>query len=71
MVVTGADHMSFTDARLVSSRFTRDSKPDDSAFERAVLTSILTRSLVEGFLAKYLKATVAPDLDLIVRVDKK
>ena len=71
VVVTGADHMSFTDADLISSRFTRDLKPDDSAFERAVLTSILTRSLVEEFLAKYLKATVAPDLDLIVRIDKK
>ena len=71
VVVTRADHMSFTDADLVSSRFTRDLKPDDSAFERAMLTSILTRSLVEEFFAKYLKGTVAPDLDLIVRVDKK
>jgi len=71
VVVTGADHMSFTDARLVSSRFTRDLKPDDSAFERALLTTTLTRSLVEEFFGKYLKATVAPDLDLIVRVDKK
>jgi dienelactone hydrolase len=71
VVVTGADHMSFTDADLISSRFTRDVKPDDSEFERALLTSILTRSLVEEFLAKYLKATVAPDLDLIVRIDKK
>jgi hypothetical protein len=41
------------------------------AFERARLTSLLTRSLVEEFLAKYLKATAAPDLDLVVRVDKK
>jgi dienelactone hydrolase len=71
VVVTGADHMSFTDAGLVSSRFTRDLKPDDSAFERALLTSTLTRSLVEEFFAKYLKAAVAPNLDLIVRVDKK
>jgi dienelactone hydrolase len=71
VVVTGADHMSFTDAGLVSSRFTRDLKPDDSVFERALLTSVLTRSLVEEFFAKYLKADVAPDLDLIVRVDKK
>jgi hypothetical protein len=63
--------MSFTDAGLVSSRFTRDLKPGNSAFEQALLTSVLTRSLVEEFLAKYLKATVAPDLDLIVRVDKK
>ena len=71
VVVSGADHMSFTDAGLVSSRFTRDLKPDNSAFERALLTSILTRSLVEEFFAKYLKAAVAPNLDLVVRVDKK
>ena len=46
-------------------------KPDHSAFERALITSTYTRSLVEEFLAKYLKAGVAPDLDLSVRVDKK
>jgi predicted dienelactone hydrolase len=71
VVVSGADHMSFTDAGLVSSRFTRDLKPDDSAFERALLTSTLTRSLVEEFFAKYLKAAAAPALDLVVRMDKK
>jgi len=71
VVVNGADHMSFTDANLLTSRFTRDQKPDDSGFERAVLTCVLTRSLVEEFLGKYLKAGVAPDLDLTVRVDKK
>jgi hypothetical protein len=71
VVMLGADHMSFTDAGLVSSRFTRDLKPEDSAFERALLTSISTRSLVEEFFAMYLKANVAPDLDLIVRMDKK
>jgi dienelactone hydrolase len=71
VVVNGADHMSFTDADLLSSRFTRDQKPDSNAFERAVLSSVLTRSLVEEFLGKYLKSAPAPDLDLIVRVDKK
>ena len=71
VVMKGADHMSFTDAVLISSRFTRDQKPDDGAFEQAVRTSTLTRSLVEEFLAKYLKAGIAPDLDLVVRVDKK
>ncbi|HXY47799.1 MAG TPA: hypothetical protein VEI01_00005, partial [Terriglobales bacterium] len=50
VVVNGADHMSFTDAGLVSSRFTRDSKADDTAFERALLRSEVTRSLVEEFL---------------------
>jgi len=36
-----------------------------------VLTCTFTRSLVEEFFAKYLKAAIAPDLDVIVRVDKK
>src|ERR1700675_4967113 len=71
VVVGGDDHMRFTDAGLVSSRFTRDLKPDDSALERALLTSTLTRSLVEEFFAKYLKAAAAPTLDLVVRIDKK
>jgi len=71
VVVARADHMSFTDAGLISSRFKRDVKPDDAAFEQARLTSILTRSLVEEFFTKYLKAGVAPDLDLSVRVEKK
>jgi dienelactone hydrolase len=71
VVVHGADHMSFTDKRLIVSRFSRKSQPDNSAFERALLRIEVTRSLVEEFLGKYLKATSAPDLDLIVRVDKK
>ncbi len=71
VVVAGADHMSFTDADLILSRFTRGAKPDNSTFERALLTSALTRSLVEEFFAKYLQAILAPDLDLTVRVDKQ
>jgi hypothetical protein len=63
--------MSFTDAGLISSKFKRGLKPDHSAFERALLTGTLTRSLVEEFFAKYLKAVVAPDLDLVVRIDRK
>src|SRR5207237_6275813 len=71
VIVGGANHGSFTDANLLASRFSRESPPDNSAFERALLTSLLTRSLVEEFLGKYLKATVASDLDLVVRVDEK
>ncbi len=71
VVVNGSDHMSFTDANLLEIRFKRDQKPDDSVFERALLMSTLTRSLVEEFLAKYLKGTLAPDLDVMVRADKK
>jgi hypothetical protein len=63
--------MSFTDAGLVSSRFTGDSKPDDRAFERALLRIELSRSLIEAFPGKYLKGASAPDLDLTVQIDKK
>ena len=34
IVMSGTDHMSFTDSHLIVSRFTRDSKADDNAFER-------------------------------------
>jgi len=72
-IVSGLSLSCFVKRRhaLLTSRFSRESPPDNSAFERALLTSLLTRSLVEEFLAKYLKASVAPDLDLIVRVEKK
>ena len=71
VVMSGTDHMSFTDSPLVLSRFARDSKADDSAFERAVLTRTLTRSLVEEFFGKYLKGDGAPHLDVITHVDRK
>ena len=67
----GSDHGSFTDADLLSSKFSRDSKPDDRAFDGALLRVELTRSLVEEFLGKYLKGAIAPDLDVPVQVDKK
>jgi predicted dienelactone hydrolase len=71
VVVTGANHMSFTDGDLISSRLMVDPNPDNNAFQHALLTSTLTRSLVEQFFAKYLKADLAPDLDVVVRIDKK
>ena len=71
VIVGGADHGSFTDANLLAIRFCRESPADGGGFERARLTSLLTRPLVEEFFAKYLKASVAPDLELIVRADKK
>jgi predicted dienelactone hydrolase len=37
VVVSGTDHMSFSDSNLIVSRFARDSKADDNAQERAVL----------------------------------
>jgi dienelactone hydrolase len=71
VIVGGADHGSFTDANLLSSRFSRESPPDDSAFQRGLLASLLTRSMVEDFFGKYLKGTAAPHLDVVVQVDKK
>jgi predicted dienelactone hydrolase len=71
VVMSGTDHMSFTDSHLIVSRFARDSKADDNAFERAVLTSTLTRSLVEEFFGKYLKGDNAPHLDVVTHVDRK
>ena len=71
IVMSGTDHMSFTDSHLIVSRFTRDSKADDNAFERAVLTSTLTRSLVEEFFGKYLKGDNAPHLDVVTHVDRQ
>lgn len=71
VVVPGADHMNFSDTRLLSSRFSREQQPDRDAFERALLLIDSTRSLVEEFLAKYLKGERAPHLDVNVRVEKK
>jgi dienelactone hydrolase len=70
VVVPGSDHMSFSDARLVQSRFARESRSNSSA-ESALLAIKVTRSLIEEFLGKYLKGEPAPGLDLPVRVDKK
>jgi hypothetical protein len=70
VIVHGADHGSFTDANLLSGRFSQKS-PDDSAFQRGLLASLLTRSLVEEFFGKYLKGTAAPHLDVVTQVDKK
>ncbi len=71
VVVREADHMSFTDAGLISNKFARDAKPDDTVFERSVLIAELTRSFVEEFLDKYLKGAYAPNLDLTVHIEKK
>jgi predicted dienelactone hydrolase len=70
-VMAGADHMSFTDMHLLDSRFSRKSPPDQNAFEHAVLTIQLIRSLIEEFFDKYLKGKPAPLLDLNLQIEKK
>ena len=71
VVMSGTDHMGFTDSHLIVSRFARDSKADDTLFERAVLTTTLTRSLVEEFFGKYLKGDSAPHLDVVTHSERK
>jgi dienelactone hydrolase len=71
VTVPGAGHMNFSDARLLSTRFSRDHPPDDAAFEQAVLIIDSTRDLVEEFLGKYLKGDRAPHLDVNPKVEKE
>jgi dienelactone hydrolase len=71
VVVAGSDHMSFSDARLLGARFSRESSPGKTSYETALLKVELTRTLVEEFLGKYLRGDSAPSLDALVRIDKQ
>jgi dienelactone hydrolase len=71
VVVPGSDHLSFTDARLIQSRFHKKSQENNISWERALLAVEITRSLVGEFLGKYLKGSSAPALDLPVHVEQK
>ena len=71
VVVTGSDHMGFSDARLVQNRFSREAASDRTRTQQALITLRLTRSMVKEFLGKYLKGDLAPVLDGLVRIDRK
>jgi dienelactone hydrolase len=71
VTVPGSDHLSFTDKRLVQSRFLSESQANNVSWERALLTVEITRSLVDEFFGKYLKGDSAPSLDLPVHVVQK
>jgi dienelactone hydrolase len=71
VTLRGADHMSFTDARLLASCFSRETPPDPGAFERALALAERSRSLVVTFFAKYLQNQRALDLDMSVQVERK
>jgi dienelactone hydrolase len=71
VTVPGSDHLSFTDARLVQSRFPTESQTNNISWERALLAVEITRSLVAEFFGKYLKGNSAPSLDLPVHVIQK
>lgn len=68
VVVPGSDHMSFTDKRLIQSRFLKNSEENNISWERSLLALEITRSLVTEFLGKFLKGTPAPALDLPVHI---
>jgi S-formylglutathione hydrolase FrmB len=71
VVVSGNDHMSFSDKRLLQARFSSKPSSGKLIYEHALLSLELTRSLVQEFLDKYLKGKLAPELDVLVRVDRK
>jgi dienelactone hydrolase len=71
VVVAGNDHMAFTDAPLLQCRFSKDPAPDNGRCERALAAVKLTQSLVTEFVGKYLNHNLAPQLDSLVRIDRK
>src|SRR5215471_9210912 len=71
VVVAGNDHMAFTDASLLQCRFVKNRAADTDRCQRALEAVKLTQSLVTEFLAKYLNHSLAPQLDSLVRVDRK
>jgi dienelactone hydrolase len=71
LVVAGSDHMGFTDARLIQNRFSLEPASEGPTTEHALATLKLTISMAEEFLGKYLKGNPAPELDALVRIDRK
>ena len=71
VTVPRSDHLSFTDKRLVQSRFLTESQVNSISWVRALLALEVTRSLVDEFFGKYLKGNSAPSLDLPIHVVQK
>jgi dienelactone hydrolase len=71
VVVAGTDHMAFTDARLLQCRFSTEFATSAARCEKALQQVELTRSLVNEFVGKYLNGNLAPELDSLVRIDRK
>ena len=70
VVLAGNEHMAFADALLIQCRFSKI--PADAASCESALRKVeLTRSTVNAFVGKYLKANLAPELDSLVRIDRK
>jgi len=70
-VIGGNDHMAFTDAPLLKCRFSKDPTPETDRCQGTLQSMELTRSLVIEFVGKYLNEDLAPQLDSLVRIDRK
>lgn len=68
VTVPGTDHLSFTDKRLLQSRFLAQSQVNNISWTQAFLAIEITKSLVDAFFGKYLKGDSAPSLDLPVHI---
>ena len=71
VVVAGNDHMAFTDAPLLQCRFSKGSASDSDRCQRALETVKLTQLVMTEFVAKYLNHNPAPQLDSLIRIDRK
>jgi len=70
-VFGGNDHMAFTDAPLLHCRFSKDAVSGTDPCEKALRVVELTRTLVNEFVGKYLNDNPAPELDSLIRIDRK
>jgi dienelactone hydrolase len=71
VVVAGNDHMGFTDAPLLRCHFSKEPAPSAQSCASALEAVDLTRSLVSEFVGKYLDNHLSPQLDSLVRIDRK
>jgi dienelactone hydrolase len=70
VVLAGNEHMAFTDAPLLQCRFSKT--PAEAASCESALQKVeVTQSTVNEFVGKYLRANLAPELDSLVRIDRR
>ena len=69
-VIAGADHMSFTDARLLAARFSRAGESHTDSSDLALRVIELTRAMVVEFCGKYLRGERALLLDAVAHIER-
>jgi dienelactone hydrolase len=70
VVLAGNEHMAFTDVPLLQCRFSKTGTAAASC-DSALQKTEVTRSTVDEFVGKYLRENLAPELDSLVRIDRK